>query len=248
MGDKLLYVLQIHFAAANNVAEYEALIHGLKLAKETGIHRILYFGDTDLVMQQVSGDRDAKEANMASYRLYIHQLCGFFEGCEFHHVPQANNEEADNLSKISSTRQAILAGVSLEIIRKPSSKPSPELDSIYVSADPAPVRVPPPDPGAAISKQTTVADQSRKASPSTDPRAADPLVKSVFHFREIPSWAEPFSNYLIFGDLSSSKVEARQLQHCVCSYTLINSEMYKRSVSRIYQKYIKPEEDQELLR
>ena len=32
-GDQLHYVLQIHFAASNNVAEYEALVHGIKLAK-----------------------------------------------------------------------------------------------------------------------------------------------------------------------------------------------------------------------
>ena len=31
-GDKRKYVLQIRFAASNNVAEYEALIHGLRLA------------------------------------------------------------------------------------------------------------------------------------------------------------------------------------------------------------------------
>ena len=36
-GDKLSYVLQIHFAASNNVAEYEALVHGIRLAKEIGI-------------------------------------------------------------------------------------------------------------------------------------------------------------------------------------------------------------------
>jgi ribonuclease HI len=36
-GDKLHYVLQIHFAASNNVTKYEALIHGLKLAKVIGI-------------------------------------------------------------------------------------------------------------------------------------------------------------------------------------------------------------------
>src|ERR1044071_5970130 len=35
-GDRLHYVLQIHFAASNNVAEYEALVHGIKLAKEIG--------------------------------------------------------------------------------------------------------------------------------------------------------------------------------------------------------------------
>ena len=36
-GDKLRYALQIHFPASNNVAEYEVLIHGLRLAKELGI-------------------------------------------------------------------------------------------------------------------------------------------------------------------------------------------------------------------
>jgi ribonuclease HI len=49
-GDKLLYVLQIHFRASNNVAEYEALVHGLKLAKEISIRKILCFGDSDLVV------------------------------------------------------------------------------------------------------------------------------------------------------------------------------------------------------
>src|SRR3954470_3142910 len=52
--DQLRYVLQIHFAASNNVAEYEALVHGIKVAKEIGIKRIMCFGDSDLVIQQVS--------------------------------------------------------------------------------------------------------------------------------------------------------------------------------------------------
>jgi ribonuclease HI len=125
-GDKLHYVLLIHFAASNNVAEYKALVHGLKLAKEIGIRRILCFRDSDLLVHQVSGDWDAKDANMASYRFYVQQLCRFFKGYKFHHIPRANNDEADQLSKIGSTRQEIPAGVSLEIICKPSIRPSPE--------------------------------------------------------------------------------------------------------------------------
>jgi ribonuclease HI len=138
-GDKLLYVLQIHFRASNNIAEYEALVRGLKLAKEICIRRILCFGDSDLMVHQVSGEWDAKDANMASYRFYVQQLCGFFEGYEFHHIPIMNNDEADRLSKIGSTKQEIPAGVSLEIICKPSIKPSPESGSIYMSEDPVPV-------------------------------------------------------------------------------------------------------------
>ena len=70
-GDKLKYALQVHFAASNNVAEYEALIHGLRLAKELGIRRILCYGDSNLVVQQSSGDWDAKDANMARYRFLV---------------------------------------------------------------------------------------------------------------------------------------------------------------------------------
>ena len=70
-GDKLRYTLQIYFSASNNVDEYEVLIHGLLLAKELGIRRILCYGDSDLVVQQSSGDWDAKDANMASYRFLV---------------------------------------------------------------------------------------------------------------------------------------------------------------------------------
>ena len=68
--DQLKYVLQIHFVASNNVAEYEALIHGLKVAKEIGVRRIQCHGDSDLVVQQVSGTWDALDANMALYRFH----------------------------------------------------------------------------------------------------------------------------------------------------------------------------------
>jgi ribonuclease HI len=167
-GDKLQYVLQIHFRASNNITEYEALVHGLKLAKEIGIRRILCFGDSDLVVHQVSREWDAKDANMASYRFYVQQLCGFFEGYEFHHVPRANNDEADRLSKIGSTKQDIPAGVSLEIIHKPSIKPSPESTSIYVPEDPAPAQMPPPGSGAAASGLKEAAGQPSAAGSMKD--------------------------------------------------------------------------------
>jgi ribonuclease HI len=270
-GDKLLYVLQIHFRASNNVAKYEALVHGLKLAKEIGIRRILCFRDSDLVVHQVSGEWDAKDPNMASYRFYVQQLYGFFEACEFHHVPRANNDEADRLSKIGSTKQEIPAGVSLEVIRKPSIEPLPKSGSIFVLEDSAPVQAPLPDSGAAtselkeaavqpsatgsmkdsgaaISKPAPAAGQPDEAGTSTDPGAADPLVASVFHIREIPSWAEPFSNYLITGDLPQDEAEARRLQRRAHAYTIINSELYKRSVSGIFQRCVDPEEGKEPLK
>src|SRR3954464_1533755 len=88
-GDKLKYVLQIHFAASNNVAEYEAVVHGIKVAKEIGIKRIICFGDSDLVIQQVSRHWDALDANMALYRFHVQHISGYIDRCEFHNIPIA---------------------------------------------------------------------------------------------------------------------------------------------------------------
>ncbi|KAK1678424.1 hypothetical protein QYE76_039272 [Lolium multiflorum] len=86
---------------------------------------------------------------MASYRFHVQQLSDFFDGCEFHHVPRANNEAADALSKIGSTRQAIPPGVALAFLIKPSITPPPDSDSIFVPADPGAAQ---PNPGASSPK------------------------------------------------------------------------------------------------
>ena len=130
--DQLRYVLQIHFSASNNVAENEAVIHGLNVAKDIGIRWITCFGDSDLVVQQSSGNWDALDANMALYRFHVQKISGFFEGCEFKHISRAENEAADILSKLGSSREAVPPGISLNHLRTPSIKPSPESESIFL--------------------------------------------------------------------------------------------------------------------
>jgi hypothetical protein len=54
--DRLSYVLRIHFKASNNAAEYEAALHGLLIIVELGIKRLMVFGDSALVINQVNKD------------------------------------------------------------------------------------------------------------------------------------------------------------------------------------------------
>jgi hypothetical protein len=96
--------------------------------------------------------------------------------------------------------------------------------------------------GTTVSKLALTAGQLDGAGSSADPGAMDPLVANVFHIREIPSWAEPFSTYFLSGDLPASEAEARRLKRNARAYTIINSELYKRSMLGIYQKCIDPEE------
>ena len=57
-GEQLKYVLQLLFKPTNNAAEYEALIHGLRIATSLGIKRLLSYGDSKVVIQQVNKDWD----------------------------------------------------------------------------------------------------------------------------------------------------------------------------------------------
>ena len=44
--DELRYVLQIHFSASNNAAEYEACLHGLRIAIELAVKCLMVYGDS----------------------------------------------------------------------------------------------------------------------------------------------------------------------------------------------------------
>ena len=55
-GKQLKYVLQILWQATNNEAEYEALIHGLRVAITLGIKRLLIYDDSAVVINQVNKD------------------------------------------------------------------------------------------------------------------------------------------------------------------------------------------------
>ncbi|KAK1602240.1 hypothetical protein QYE76_071962 [Lolium multiflorum] len=257
-GDHLRYVLQVHFRASNNVAEYEALIHGLKVAKEIGALRIICYGDSDLVVQQCSGDWDAKDANMASYRFHVQKIAGFFEGCEFHHVPRAQNEAADALSKLGSSRQEIPPGIALAHLRVPSIKPSPESESIFVpESHVVPMDIDEGNPGTVPAHSGTV-----PANPGTPPVSsgtAAPIPAEVtlvdnmdidmpvFVVGEAPSWVKPVKEYLINDTLPVDENESRRIQRRSKAYTIINGEVYKRSVTGVLQRCVEPEEGREML-
>jgi ribonuclease HI len=111
-GDKLKYVLSMIFPqASNNKVEYEALLHGMKMAKACGATRLKIFGDSNLVVQQVMNKYNATSDNMTSYRNLYYYLEETFDGCKVSHVSRASNEEADNLADIGSQCLPIPQGV-----------------------------------------------------------------------------------------------------------------------------------------
>jgi hypothetical protein len=53
LREHMRYAVRLHFPTSNNMAEYEALLCGLRIAIETGIKRLDVRGDSQLVIDQV---------------------------------------------------------------------------------------------------------------------------------------------------------------------------------------------------
>jgi len=117
----LKYVFQILFNVFNNETEYEALLHGLRLVVPLGIKRLLVYGDSLLVVQQVIKEWDINKDTMDAYVAEIRKLENKFSGLEIHHVDR-NNVGADVLSKLGSTRAAVPPGVFVHELHYPSVK------------------------------------------------------------------------------------------------------------------------------
>jgi ribonuclease HI len=104
LGEHMRYAVRLHFPASNNMAEYEALLCGLKIAIEIGVKRLDVRGDLQLVIDQVMKNASCHDDKMEAYCKAVRALEDNFYGIELNHVPRRYNEEADELAKIASGR------------------------------------------------------------------------------------------------------------------------------------------------
>jgi ribonuclease HI len=130
-GDHLKFILQIHYKASNNSAEYEALIHGLRIAVSLGIKRLITYGDSKVIIDQVKKACDIKKDSMNAYYAEEHKLEDHFKGLEFHHVSRDNNVAANVLSKLGSKHAMVPTSVFVQDLCKPSIRLLSELETSH---------------------------------------------------------------------------------------------------------------------
>ena len=107
LGVHMRYVIRIHFAASNNITEYEALVNGLKIAIELGVRRLDVRGYSQLVIDQVMKTSSCHDPKMEAYCKEVRRLEDKFHGLELVHIARRYNEAANELAKIASTRGTV---------------------------------------------------------------------------------------------------------------------------------------------
>jgi hypothetical protein len=104
------------------MAEYEALVNGLRIVVELGVRRLDARGDSQLVIDQVMKKSHGRDRKMEAYCDEVRRFEDKFHGLELNHVARRYNETTDELAKIASGRTTVPPDVFSRDIHQPSVK------------------------------------------------------------------------------------------------------------------------------
>ncbi|KAL5580848.1 hypothetical protein UlMin_013290 [Ulmus minor] len=132
-GVKLSCAVRFKFKATNNQAEYEALLSGLRLAKEVSALHLTIYSDSQLVVSQVNSEFQAKGEKMASYLEKVNEAMNQFDTVTIIQVPRAENTNADALARLATgLEERLLKTVPIKILEAPSIDKQEQVGSIVV--------------------------------------------------------------------------------------------------------------------
>jgi ribonuclease HI len=217
------YVIRLYFPASNNVAEYEALVNGLRIAIELGVRRLDACGDSQLVIDQVMKNSHCRNQKMEAYCDEVRRLEDKFYGLELNHVARWYNETTDELAKLAWGQTTVPPNVFSRDIYQPSVNlnGAPELEGTSVQLE---------VPSATEGEALRVEIERNGITPNLN-------------------WQTPYLEYLLRGELPLDKAEARRLARRAKSFVLLGDEkeLYHRSPSGVLQRCISITQGQELL-
>jgi ribonuclease HI len=242
LGEHMRYAVRLHFPASNNMAEYEALLCGLKIAIEIGVKRLDVRGDSQPVIDQVMKNASCHDDKMEAYCKAVRALEDKFYGIELSHVPRRYNEEADELAKIASGRITVPPNVFARDIAQPSVALEPHPSN---HAEPS---VAPSNPTGGEPMDEDPSNEAYVLSLLEGYGVGEAEAMDVEPPPSRSDWRDKYIAWMDQGELPSDRSAARRIARMANSFTLVDGELYKRAASGILQRCVPIPEGRELLR
>jgi ribonuclease HI len=114
------YAARLDFCCTNNIAEYEALLLGLRKLKEMGIRRVVLKTDSQVIAGHVDKSSKARDLKLEKYLDTVRRMEASFEGFFVKNIPCGENEHADLLAKSAAQGLPLPSEVFFETIKAPS--------------------------------------------------------------------------------------------------------------------------------
>ena len=96
------FSLKLDFQCTHNMAEYEALIQGLRILQDFNVKRVHAFGDSLLVISQVKAEWQVKDQKLLPYQKIVLALIDGFDEFQLFHIKREFNQIADGLASLGS--------------------------------------------------------------------------------------------------------------------------------------------------
>jgi ribonuclease HI len=113
------YAARLDFSCTNNIAEYEALLLGLRKLKAMGIRRVILKTDSQVISGHVDKSSKAIGSKLEKYLDIVRRLEASFEGFYVKNIPRGENEHADLLAKSAAQGLPLPSEVFFETIKAP---------------------------------------------------------------------------------------------------------------------------------
>jgi ribonuclease HI len=99
----------------NNVAEYSALILGLREAQQLGARTVFLYTDSELLAKQLAGVYRVKDEKLKVLYNEIKRLLNSFLHYHITHIPRTDNREADRLANEAIDQENEASGLTAPV-------------------------------------------------------------------------------------------------------------------------------------
>jgi ribonuclease HI len=114
------YAVKLYFSCTNNIAEYVALLLGLRKLKAMGIRRAILKTDSQVISGHVDKSSKARDPKLEKYLDVVRRLEASFEGFFVKKYSKGENEHVDLLAKSAAQGLPLPSEVFFETIKAPS--------------------------------------------------------------------------------------------------------------------------------
>ncbi|XP_026445179.1 uncharacterized protein LOC113345668 [Papaver somniferum] len=213
-GQRMIHAFRLEFEKhTNNVVEYEALVHALKLILELGISNVRLTSDSQLVIKQIDVQYHTLDETMEAYMNMVQKLASQIEDITFRHLSRKDNRHTDALAFISSMlRDPEVEAIKIGRIYEPSIQQTP---LVAVTAE---------------SEDEAIREYIHDEADTEMPDPAQEIItpnNPIYH--PVSDWRIPIHYFLEDETLPTGYLEARKVAMKATNYQLRDGILYKKT-------------------
>jgi ribonuclease HI len=92
---KILYAAKLEFQCTNYIAEYEAMLLGLRKLKVMGVKHAILKSDSQVILGHVDKSNKVKRSSLDKYLEMVQRMECSIEGFYVKNIPRADDEHAE---------------------------------------------------------------------------------------------------------------------------------------------------------